>query len=223
MAGFQCPFCQMVMSESYNTVSQRFPSFDDPDDSLTRNHSFSESTLYLKFYQCPNCGNYTIHAKGKGAKVLNVNTYLHPQSLAKIFPDYIPETVRNDYEEACAIVNLSPKASATLSRRCLQGMIRDFWGISKSRLVDEINALESLVPAAQWKVLNSLRRIGNIGAHPEADANLIIDIEPKDAQKMIAVIELLMKQWYIERHEEELLYDDIIAFDEDAQSQKTKE
>ena len=34
----------------------------------------------------------------------------------------IPQLM-DDYEEACAIVNLSPKASATLSRRCLQGMI----------------------------------------------------------------------------------------------------
>ncbi|MCB1884663.1 MAG: DUF4145 domain-containing protein [Geminicoccaceae bacterium] len=29
---------------------------------------------------------------------------------------------------------MSPKASATLSRRCLQSMIRDFWTISKDTL-----------------------------------------------------------------------------------------
>jgi hypothetical protein len=46
-------------------------------------------------------------------------------------PDYIPEQIKDDYYEACSILNLSPKASATLARRCLQGMIRDFWGITK--------------------------------------------------------------------------------------------
>ena len=53
---------------------------------------------------------------------------LIPESDAKVFPDYIPQQIREDYVEASKIKELSPKASATLSRRCLQGMIRDFWG-----------------------------------------------------------------------------------------------
>ena len=53
---------------------------------------------------------------------------LIPKSNAKPYPEYIPLSIRQDYEEACAIVNDSAKASATLSRRCLQGMIRNFWG-----------------------------------------------------------------------------------------------
>ena len=88
-------------------------------------------------------------------------------------------------------------------------------------MVDEIDALEAKVPATQWKVLSSLRRIGNIGAHPEADVNLIIDINPNDAQKLISVIELLIKQWYIERYEQEKLYADILALDENTKLQKT--
>ncbi len=44
---------------------------------------------------------------------------LLPESEAKPFPDYIPQQLRNDYEEACLIRTKSPKASATLSRRCL--------------------------------------------------------------------------------------------------------
>src|SRR6266542_6816273 len=51
---------------------------------------------------------------------------LLPKSHAKVFPDYIPTGIIRDYEEACEIVNASPKASATLSRRCLLGIIRDF-------------------------------------------------------------------------------------------------
>ena len=149
---------------------------------------------------------------------------IFPVSIAKQFPSYIPESILQDYEEACAIVALSPKASATLSRRCLQGMIRDFWGIAgKKRLIDEIDALQDKVSAAQWKILNSIRRLGNIGAHPEADVNLIIDIEPEDAQKLISVIELLIRQWYIERHEQEQLYKDVLKLDQDTQSQKAKE
>ena len=149
---------------------------------------------------------------------------IFPISNAVQFPDYVPASIRKVYEEACAITTLSPKASATLSRRCLQSMIRDFWKITgKKRLVDEIDALETIVPPTQWKVLNSLRHIGNIGAHPEADVNLIIDINPDDAIKLVKVIELLIRQWYIERHEQEKLYADVISIDEKTTSQRTKE
>jgi hypothetical protein len=68
-----------------------------------------------------------------------------PDSKAKPFPDYIPKPILQDYREACRIVDLSPKASASLARRCLQGMIRDFWEIRQRTLKDEIDALEEKI------------------------------------------------------------------------------
>lgn len=147
---------------------------------------------------------------------------IRPQSLARKFPEYIPLSIRNDYEEAYAIVNLSPKASATLSRRCLQGMIRDFFQISKSNLYEEIDAIKDKISTEQWDVLNGIRRIGNIGAHMEKDINLIVDIEPDEAKKLIKLIELLIQQWYIERHNQQRLYADIIDIDQAKQQERKK-
>lgn len=221
MAGFRCPFCNQIMSVTNNTRTIQTPSFTSSEGRYS-NSFISRSALEIRFYECPHCGEYTIFAKGIGDAVLDINTILRPSSLAKQYPDYIPEQVRNDYEEACAIVSLSPKASATLSRRCLQGIIRDFWGISKSRLVDEITELQNKVPAAQWNVINSLRRLGNIGAHPEADVNTIIDIDPDDAQKLIKVLELLIEQWYVERHNQEMLYNEVLAIDTEKQNERNQ-
>lgn len=176
--------------------------------------------IEIIFFKCPHCEQFSIKINGFGEQTKGLSTFIRPSSPAKKFPEYIPQFIRDDYEEACAIAHLSPKASATLSRRCLQNMIRDFWGISKKRLVDEISELQTKVPAAQWKVIDSLRRIGNIGAHPEADVNLIIDINPEDAQKLLKVIELLLNQWYIERHEQESLYEDISKLDEAKQDER---
>jgi hypothetical protein len=128
---------------------------------------------------------------------------LIPPSMAKAFPSYIPGSIREDYEEACLIVDGSPKASATLARRCLQGMIRDFWGIAKSRLKDEIDDLKTRVDVLTWGAIDGVRSIGNIGAHMEKDVNVIIDVEPDEAAKLIWLIELLMSEWYIHRHERE--------------------
>lgn len=129
--------------------------------------------------------------------------HLKPESEAKPFPEYIPAQLRKDYEEACLIKTKSPKASATLSRRCLQGMIRDYWGITEKRLVDEINKLESKVDSATWKAIDSVRHVGNIGAHMEKDVNLIIDVDPEEAGMLIWLIETLFEEWYIAKHDKE--------------------
>jgi hypothetical protein len=136
---------------------------------------------------------------------------LRPDSNAKPMPDYIPESIRNDYKEACAIARLSPKASATLSRRCIQGMIRDFWNFKKSRLLDEINEIQNRVDVNTWKAIDSIRKIGNIGAHMEKDINLIIDVDPSEALSLIGLIEFLIKDWYITRYERNELVNGIIG------------
>jgi hypothetical protein len=125
---------------------------------------------------------------------------LLPQSKAIPMPDYIPKIITTDYEEACTIVGLSPKASATLSRRALQGMIRDYWGISKSRLYDEINAIKDKVDPDVWSAIDAVRSVGNIGAHMERDINVIVDVEENEAELLIGLLELLAKEWYIARH-----------------------
>ena len=128
---------------------------------------------------------------------------LLPESHAKTFPDYIPASLIKDYEEACAIVDLSPKASATLSRRCLQGIIRDFWKINKNRLIDEIEEIKDKIDPLTWNSIDAIRSIGNIGAHMEKDINLIVDIDSGEASLLIQLIELLFHDWYIIKHDRE--------------------
>ena len=129
---------------------------------------------------------------------------LIPQSDAKVFPDYVPKPIRVDYEEACAIKELSPKASATLSRRCLQGMIRDFFGVNNMRtLFEEIESIKEKVDPLTWDAIDATRNIGNIGAHMEKDINLIIDVDTNEAEALIKLIEILITDWYINKHEKE--------------------
>lgn len=130
---------------------------------------------------------------------------LMPQGTAKPQPEYIPIAIKEDYYEACLIQELSPKASATLTRRCLQGMIRDFAGISKNRLVDEIDALrraiedgsvDRSVTPETVEAINHVRSVGNIGAHMEKDIDLIVPVDQGEAQALIELIEMLFEEWY---------------------------
>ncbi len=128
---------------------------------------------------------------------------MKPQSMAKVFPDYIPQVIRDDYEEACLICNLSPNASATISRRCLQGIIRDFWEVKTDRgdLYGEIGSIKEKIDRETWDAIDAMRKIGNIGAHMEKDINVIVDVDPNEAELLIGLIELLLKETYVAREE----------------------
>ena len=145
---------------------------------------------------------------------------IYPDKIIKKYPDYIPYQIREDYEEACKIAELSPKASATLARRCLQGIIRDFYGITKPRLCDEVNAIHEKVDAELFNAINAVRMIGNIGAHMEKDVNLIVDIEPEEAHQLIKLIELLFEETYIRREDRKQRLQAIKQINEDKQAQR---
>jgi len=134
------------------------------------------------------------------SKVLQTWNLL-PESEAKVLPEYIPSPIKEDYYEACRIRDLSPKASATLARRCLQGMIRDFHNISKSTLFEEIKELEVKIDQDVWESIDAVREVGNIGAHMKKDINIIIDVEPEEAQLLIGLIEQLIDDWYVIRED----------------------
>lgn len=130
---------------------------------------------------------------------------LLPESTAKPQPAYVPAPIVEDYTEACRIKDLSPKASATLSRRCLQGMIRNFWDIKVEggKLYDEITELEGKVSASEWEAIDALRSVGNIGAHMKQDVNIVVDVDPGEAGLLIEFIEGLFNDWYVARHDKE--------------------
>lgn len=142
-------------------------------------------------------------------KTFLLNKRILPESSSKPQPDYIPAQIREDYREACEILHLSPKASATLSRRCLQGMIRDFAKIVHGTLNQEIISLRKAVEDGTGpkgvslesvEAIDHVRTIGNIGAHMEKDVALIIPIDLDEAELLIQLIGSLFEEWYVERH-----------------------
>lgn len=223
MAGYTCPHCGRVMAVEDNTYRERLTSFANASGRYVNNtnsYQYYEESIMIGFYRCPACEKPTIYIKGMGSKVSEIDTILYPSSLAKQYPEYVPSQIRNDYEEACAILYHSPKASATLARRCLQGMIRDYWGISRATLNQEITALKDDIPADLWNAIDNLRKMGNIGAHMEKDTSIIVEIDPDEATRLIKLIELLIKEWYIAREERKRLFEEIDQMNTEKQRQR---
>lgn len=203
---WKCPYCNHAATISAANQTYSVHKFNDG------NYTGADLGVAVKTIVCPNvdCKQVALTVSFGKTKWMGGNTQMDgiplerwsllPTSSAIPFPQYVPLAIRQDYEEACKIVALSPKASATLSRRCLQGMIRDFWNVKKGRLVDEIEALEDKVDPDTWAAIDAVRTLGNIGAHMEKDINTIIEVDPDEAALLIELIENLIKDWYIARH-----------------------
>lgn len=113
---------------------------------------------------------------------------------------FVPEGVLSDYNEAYLIRALSPKASATLARRALQGMVRDFFTLPKlPSLHKELEAIEEKCDPDLYAAMMAVKSIGNIGAHPERDASLMVDVEAGEPEAMLDLINLLDQEWYVAR------------------------
>ena len=202
---YVCPFCDHAQAYYSNHDSicngMRRNSLSVPEE-------YQESSFTIHTFRCSNssCQKISVVAINRTTEK---QIDILPQVVMNHYPEYVPEQIRQDYEEANMILDASPKAAATLLRRCLQGMIRDYWGIHEKNLNAEITSLKGRVPPAQWKAIDALRKVGNIGAHMEKDVNIIIDIEPYEAKKLLKLIELLIEKWYIARHDEEMLLADI--------------
>ncbi len=229
MESKKCPYCNQVYPIFRRTEDNK-GTFNDFRFNIDNHNIIGKAEFYAKYHliitQCPNCGEDTLCIEERIPADYGSNKHVYqvkPDAIYNTYPDFVPQGIKDDYEEACAIKHLSPKASATLARRCLQGMIRDFWNISgKKSLNEEILAIQSKVPVTLWKAIDAVRQLGNIGAHPERDINLIVDVEDGEAEKIIKLIELLIDQWYINRYDQEQLFSDIVGINDEKQAERKK-
>ena len=215
---YVCPYCSCKQAYSRECCEYTHAGYNTK--SYNRSDYLRDLDIDIYHIRCNNekCKKITVVARNSNN--FNKQWDIIPENLHKHYPEYIPHQIRDDYVEASSIINNSPKAAATLLRRCLQGMIHDFWNIHEKNLNAEITMLKEKVPASQWDAIDALRKMGNIGAHMEHDVNLVIDIDRDEVIKLQKLIELLLEKWYISRHEEELLYSEICGISKEKEEMR---
>jgi hypothetical protein len=118
----------------------------------------------------------------------------------------VPETVFNDYDQACRLLKSSPCASATYARRCIQGMVRKKFKLKPGKFQNEIKTLASMNGTIRQEVidaLESVRRIGKFRAMPDDDVKVLVDVSYDEARQTIEVIEALLFDWFLAPAERE--------------------
>lgn len=114
-------------------------------------------------------------------------------------PRDLPEVIARAYHEARHVLAHSPQAAAVLARRCVQHVIREKLGLKESALFAEIQkALTSDTLSRNTREsLDHVRRIGNLGAHPEFDpGRTLVEVTASEASYTLDVLELLFDDLY---------------------------
>lgn len=167
----------------------------------------------IRSLTCPACGRYNLflvscviqqtqHGSSWIAKTLSV-VPIRPRGASRPpCPNEVPSFIAADYTEACLVLPDSSKASAALSRRCLQNLLRDAAEVKPGNLADEIQQVidRGTLPTQLAEMIDAVRNIGNFAAHPMKSQSTggILPVEPEEAEWNLDVIESLFDFYYVQ-------------------------
>jgi hypothetical protein len=175
---------------------------------ITAHKGDSECQIQIEAHICPECGQHIVYAWVPEC----VRVYPPAQEWVD-FSSYVPSVLFRDFEEARSVIDVSPKASAMLGRRCLQRLIREHIGIADKNLDKEIASVlaSNRLPSYLADDLDAVRNVGNFAAHPmkSQETGEIMDVEPGEAVWTLKVLEGLFDFYFVaprkaERRREEL-------------------
>jgi hypothetical protein len=194
----KCPHCSVEIHHEPNTFHA---GFDD------------DGTWGLISGKCPACKRIilevaccqSINGAGKGIHLQDIKArYLaYPREVAfPLPPREVGAEFAEDFIEANRVLPISPKASAALSRRCLQHIIREKAKITRATLDQEITELLSrgTLPSHLAEAIDAVRHIGNFAAHPQKSTSSgeILDVEPGEAEWNLDVIEGMFDFYFVQ-------------------------
>ena len=197
----KCPYCHIGIKLE---VKEQF-AFPDKD--------YTNTGLGKEFVHglCPECDNLVallnigkyrwVDDKGELSEVRQ-EIILYPKSAFRVTDAEIPQEYRDALNEANSVLLFSPKASAALSRRLLQQVIRDKYGIDKrdlSKQIDEFLKLPNL-PSELSGAVDAIRQVGNFAAHPLKYTNTgeIVEVENGEADWILDVLEQLLDYAFVQ-------------------------
>jgi len=192
----KCPHCQEIVT------------FDEPkpvplgrgyhsDTSMST--SSGKDTVHVYSSKCPNrkCKKPIVVARITSGEEEQLRL-VHPFHIVRPVPPEVPKDIGNDFLEAASVLAISEKASAALSRRCLQNLLNEK-GYTGKTLSDQIDAVLPNLPTDLAANVDAIRNTGNFAAHPmkSKSTGTIVDVEPGEASWNLDVLEGLFDYFYV--------------------------
>ena len=201
----KCPHCTVAFNVDWETETI----YADPDFAKTKRGKGVSHT------QCPDCDRVVvvlvsgpcIEKRGDYGSYYELvdsdqEEVIYPKATIRPLPTEVPPGFAAEFAEAQAVLSASAKASAALSRRTLQRVLREHFGIKKPTLDKEIEEFLALpgLPTYLSTAVDAVRNVGNFAAHPLKDTNTgeIGDVEPGEAEWLTEVLESLFDYTFVQ-------------------------
>ncbi len=117
-------------------------------------------------------------------------------------PTAVTAEFANDYTEACLVLADSPKASAALSRRCLQHILREKASVKHDSLYKEIQEVidSGALPSYLSESIDVVQKIGNVAAHPMKNTvrREVVNVEDGEAEWTLNILEALFDFYFVQ-------------------------
>lgn len=165
----------------------------------------ADFTWHARSQVCPACHRMVVacgqYHKNDGRLLQEILVYPKTAYMKPLSAD-VPQEFAQDYNEARLVLMSSPKASAALSRRCLQNILREKAGVRKPNLAQEIEAVvkSNQLPSYLATAIDAIRHLGNFAAHPTKDTNTgeIVNVEPGEAEWLLDLLEGLFDFYFVQ-------------------------
>ncbi|OFW38947.1 MAG: hypothetical protein A3J28_12360 [Acidobacteria bacterium RIFCSPLOWO2_12_FULL_60_22] len=186
----KCPHCLVAFHEDWAEASLGNDKYDG---------------FWVIHTVCPSCNRKVIVLMIREGMLNNIREYrtIYPKGMSRSpLPPEVPEKYSADYKESCLVLVDSPKASAALSRRVLQLLLRDEARTTSRDLADQIQEVlnSGKLPSQLAEAIDAIRNIGNFAAHPLKSTNTgeIVDVEPGEAEWLLDVLEGLFDFYFVQ-------------------------
>jgi len=165
--------------------------------------SISQRQWFFVHQRCPACFESIVFLSRTDQGGPDTPRFLaYPRATTRPVPTEVTDPYRQDFIESCTVLPFSPKASAALSRRCLQAILKDKAGAKKKDLADQIDEVcsSNSVPSHIAEDLHAVRQIGNFAAHTQKSTatGAILDVEEGEAEWNLDVLELLFDFYFVQ-------------------------
>ena len=163
-----------------------------------------EYQYFCRSTACPACSKIIVaidETHVRNPAIIHGTWLAYPKQASRApLPPDVPSPYRQDYVEACNVLADSAKASAAISRRCLQMILRDVAKVKPSDLSKEIDEVLPRLPSHLAEAIDAIRNIGNLAAHPSKSTNTgaVVDVEPGEAEWLLEVLEGLFDFYFIQ-------------------------
>lgn len=201
---FHCPHCNAYSNQRWYKSSMYDMAQNQPNPN-PHQHAFRGLVTGFHIAMCSHCNKPSYWLNDK---------MVYPNVISAPLPNKdLPEDIKNDFEEARQISNLSPKGAAALLRLAIQKLCVHLGEPGKDLNKDIGSLVQKGLPQKIQKALDVVRVVGNESVHP---GQIDLNDNPAITTKLFELVNIIANKMITEPNDIDSLFDGLPENKKDA-------